>query len=300
MCNRLNASAMACPRIPVFFAEKLVSRGGPFLAVWRHMKRMVLGLVCAGVSLLPACDVNEKGASLASVPSLTMHAEAHRDRTVDVYVSNAAQFSPPCPVFHANATLNGSPMQLVDAGGYVDTLGGAGRCARPKFSLIVPQDEADADVVILVEDESSKLSMRVQHLLSTPVLSLDAPSDHVLRQISRAALSLAPAGLAFEAHLRIEYNPDANDRAYPHPAGFVITDTDLGTEWSAGHVTFTVLCDDSMPSTGVIQLGKDADYFRLAAPIFDCVSATSCSADLLSNVNDSPRTTASYEPPAHR
>lgn len=259
---------------------------------------MVLRLACVGASLLPACDGNENGASLASVPSLTMHAEAHRDRTVDVYISNAAQFSPPCPVFHANATLNGSPMQLVDAGGYVDTLG-AGRCARPKFSLMVPQDEADPDVVILIEDESSRLSMRVQHLLSTPILSLDAPGDHILRQISRATLSLAPAGLAFEPHFRIEYTPDADDRAYPHPEGFVITDTDLGTEWSAGDVTFTVLCDDSMPSTGVILLGKDADYFRLAAPILDCVGATSCSADLLSNVNDSPRTTASYEPPGH-
>ena len=263
------------------------------------MKRMVLGLACVGVSLLSACAGNENGASLASVPSLTMHAEAHRDRTVDVYISNAAQFSPPCPVFHATATLNGSPMQLVDAGGYVDNLG-AGRCARPKFSLMVPRGEVDPDVVILIEDESSKLSMRVQHLLSTPSLSLDTPGDHILRQISRATLSLAPAGLAFEPHFRIEYAPDTNDRAYPHPVGFVITDTDLGTEWSVGHVAFTVLCDDTMPSTGVIMLGKDADYFRLSAPIFDCMGATSCSADLLSNVNDSPRATASYEPSAHR
>ncbi len=73
----------------------------------------------------------------------------------------------------------------------------------------------------------------------------------------------------------------------------------MGTEWSAGDVTFTVLCDDSMLSTGVLLLGKDADYFRLAAPIALCLGATTCSADLLSNVDDSPRTAASYEPPAH-
>ncbi|MEO7110949.1 MAG: hypothetical protein ABI183_10975 [Polyangiaceae bacterium] len=188
-------------------------------------------------------------------------------------------------------------MQLVEPGGYLKSYVGPAGCARPEFSVIVPQDGSDPDVVVVIEDESSTLSMRAEHLLSTPILTVDDPSDHVFHQISSATLSLSPAGLALEAPFRIQYSPNANQGTSPPPVGFVITDTDLGTQWSVGHVTFTVLCDDSIATTGVVLLDKDADYFRLAAPIVDCTGATSCSADLLSNVDDSPRTAASYEPP---
>lgn len=259
------------------------------------MKRTIQLLIPLALSILPACSANEHSASLAGLESLSVHAEAHQ-RAVDVYFDQG-QFSAPCPVFHAHATLNGHPMQLVDPGGYSQSAFGGGRCARPKFSLTVPDQEGDADAEIRIEDETAVVVLRAQHLLSTPTLALDAPRDHVLRSVYPATLRISPAELAVVAPFRVQYVPAGGpEGSSPRALGFVVTDADLGTHWSPGEISFTVLSDDSVPSSGALLLDKDADYFRLRAPIVSCEGAVQCSADLLFDLTDSPRTSASYEP----
>lgn len=258
------------------------------------MKRTFRLLIPLALSFLPACSANEHSASLAEFKSLSVHAEAHQ-RTVDIYFDQG-QFYAPCPVFHAHASLNGRPMQFVEPGAYVESPFGGARCARPKFSSTVPDEEGDPDVEIRIEDDTATVVMRVQDLLSTPTLAIEAPRDRVLRSVFGATLRVSPAALILVAPFRVQYVPRAEEGTSPGPLGFVVTDSDLGTQWSPGEISFTVLSDDSMPSTGVILLNKDADYFRLGAPIVSCAGAMKCSADLLFTVDDSPRTSASYEP----
>lgn len=172
-----------------------------------HRGRLTIGVLCA---MAAGCETD--GTYEASVialerdvlASLTVAADGDIELRLERWYGSEAFGWERCPVLHAEATVNGAPMAVVNAGGWVpvqpgDTIfdGGGGHCEPMIYRLLDPPAAIlqSEDIQIELRDEGGAIAIEVP-FIGTPELALAEP--RVLVPGARAVLEVLPSVQAID------------------------------------------------------------------------------------------------------